>query len=106
MKTFTDTAGRTWTVSLNLGTAMAVNDKLGMDLIQPEAGAPPLLTRLGTDEFLLGEVICCLLAGRFEVHKVTAAMGGAGRRYCVHSSPTPTAARKGAGHSRSPTSTP
>jgi len=72
MKTFTDTAGRTWTISLNLGTAMAVKDKLGIDLLQPEQGDPPLLTRLGTDELLLGEVICCLLAGQFEAHKVTA----------------------------------
>jgi len=72
MKTFTDTAGRTWTISLNLGTAMAVKDSLGIDLLQPEAGDPPLLTRLGTDELLLGEVICCLLASQFEAHKVTA----------------------------------
>lgn len=72
MKTFTDTAGRTWTISLNLGTAMAVKDALGIDLLQPEAGDPPLLMRLGTDELLLGEVICCLLAGQFEAHKVTA----------------------------------
>jgi len=72
MKTFTDTAGRTWTISLNLGTALAVKDKLGIDLLQPEAGDPPLLTRLGTDELLLGEVICCLLASQFEAHKVTA----------------------------------
>ena len=72
MKTFTDTAGRTWTISLNLGTAMSVKDALGIDLLQPEAGDPPLLTRLGTDELLLGEVICCLLAGQFEAHKVMA----------------------------------
>ena len=71
MKTFTDTAGRTWTLSLNLGTAMAVKDSLGIDLLQPEAGDPPLLTRLGTDELLLGEVLCALLAGQFEAHKVT-----------------------------------
>lgn len=71
MKTFTDAAGRTWTVSLNLGTAMAVKDKLGVDLLQPEAGDPPLLTRLGTDEMLLGEVLFALLAGQFETQKVT-----------------------------------
>ena len=72
MKTFTDAAGRTWTVTLNLGTAMAVKDKLGVDLLQPEAGDPPLLTRLGTDELLLGEVLCALLEGQFVTHKVTA----------------------------------
>lgn len=72
MKTFTDAAGRTWTLALNLGTAMAVKDKLGVDLLQPEAGDPPLLTRLGTDEMLLGEVLCALLEKQFETHKVTA----------------------------------
>ena len=76
MKTFTDAAGRTWTISLNLGTAMAVRDKLGVDLLQPEAGYPgpegtPLLTRLGTDELLLGEVLCALLERQFETHQVS-----------------------------------
>jgi len=71
MKTFTDAAGRTWTISLNLGTAMAVKDSLGVDLLQPEAGDPPLLTRLGTDEMLLGEVLCALLADQFEAHNVS-----------------------------------
>jgi len=71
MKTFTDAAGRTWTIALNLGTAMAVKDKLGVDLLQPEAGDPPLLTRLGTDELLLGEVLCALLGEQFDVHKVS-----------------------------------
>jgi len=72
MKTFNDTAGRTWTISLNLGTAMAVKDALEIDLLQPEAGDPPLLTRLGTDEMLLGRVLCALLEGQFEAKKVSA----------------------------------
>lgn len=71
MKTFTDAAGRTWTLTLNLGTAMAVKGKLDIDLLQPEAGDPPLLTRLGTDEMLLGEVLCAMLEGQFVTHKVT-----------------------------------
>jgi len=72
MKTFSDAAGRTWSITLTLGTAMAVKESLGVDLLQPEAGEPPLLTRLGTDEMLLGEVLCAMLAGQFETHKVTA----------------------------------
>ena len=72
MKTFSDAAGRTWTISLNLGTALAVKDSLGVDLLQPEAGDPPLLTRLGTDELLLGEVLCALLAEQFEANEATA----------------------------------
>jgi hypothetical protein len=42
-----------------------------VDLLQPEAGDPPLLTRLGTDELLLGEVLCALLGEQFEAHKVS-----------------------------------
>ena len=71
MKTFTDAAGRTWSIALTLGTALHVKTKLDIDLLQPEAGEPPLLTRLGTDEMLLGEVLCALLEGQFETHKCT-----------------------------------
>lgn len=72
MKTFNDAAGRTWTLALTLGTAMHVKAKLDVDLLQVEVGDPPLLTRLGTDEMLLGEVLCALLEPQFETHKVTA----------------------------------
>ena len=71
MKTFTDAAGRTWSIALTLGTAMYVKTKLDIDLLQPEVGEPPLLTRLGTDEMLLGEVLCALLESQFETHNVT-----------------------------------
>ncbi|RKY23044.1 MAG: hypothetical protein DRP83_09905, partial [Planctomycetota bacterium] len=70
MKTFKDSTGRGWKISLTLGSAMAVKDALGVDLLQPEQGDPPLLTRLGTDEMLLGEVICALLADQFEANGV------------------------------------
>jgi hypothetical protein len=71
MKCFNDAAGRTWTIALNLGTAMFVKDKLGIDLLRPEDGDPPLLTQLGTDEMLLGEVLCAFLGPQFEKHNVT-----------------------------------
>ena len=73
MKTFNDASSRTWSLTLNLGTAMAVKAKLNVDLLQPEAGDPPLLTRIGTDEMLLGEVLCAMLEGQFVTHKVTEA---------------------------------
>ena len=72
MKAFTDRAGRSWTVTWTLGTAMTVKEQLGVDLLQPEAGEPPLLTRLGTDEMLLGEVLCAMLQQQFETQGVTA----------------------------------
>jgi hypothetical protein len=74
MKTFKDSTGREWVISLTLGSAMKVKSKfanLDIDLLQPEAGDPPLLTRLGTDEMLLAEVICALLESQFEKHNVT-----------------------------------
>ncbi|MDD4061990.1 MAG: hypothetical protein PHW08_14990 [Kiritimatiellae bacterium] len=71
MKTFTDTAGRSWSISLSLGSAMSVKDRLDVDLLQPEVGNPPLLTRLGTDELFLGEVLCVLLEDQFEKHELS-----------------------------------
>ena len=70
MKTFKDNAGHDWNISLNIGTAMQVKDRLGIDLLQPESGDPPLLTRLGTDEILLAQVISTLLESQFETQKV------------------------------------
>jgi len=70
MKTFKDNAGHDWNISLNIGTAMLVKDRLGVDLLQPEVGDPPLLTRLGTDEILLAQVISALLESQFETQKV------------------------------------
>jgi hypothetical protein len=73
MHVFKDNANRNWTISLNIGSAMAVKDKLDVDLLQPESGNPPLLTRLGTDEILLAQVIATLLESQFELHKIDAA---------------------------------
>lgn len=72
MRTFTDGAGRTWTLSLTIGSAKRVKDKLDINILEPEMGEPPLITRLGTDLLLLGNVICCLLEPQFEAHNVTA----------------------------------
>jgi len=71
MKTFTDAAGRTWTISITIGSVMQVKAKLGIDLMHPEVGDPPLLTRIATDDLLLAEIICTLLEGQFEAQHVT-----------------------------------
>ena len=73
MREFTDTTGRKWRIALTLGSAMQVKSALEVDLLAPEAGDPPLLTRLATDEFLLGKVILCLLSGQFEACQMTEA---------------------------------
>jgi hypothetical protein len=70
MKTFKDNAGHDWNIALNIGTAMLVKDRLAIDLLQPEQGDPPLITRLGSDEYLLAEVISLLLESQFEAQKI------------------------------------
>ena len=68
MKTFNDKDGRVWELALTLDSAIRVKDALDIDLLQPEKGDPPLITRLGTDEMLLGAVICALLGDQFDSH--------------------------------------
>ena len=71
MQTFTDSEKRTWNLTLNLGVAKTIMDRLEINLLQPEEGETPVLTRLGTDEMLLGEVICVMLEGQFLRHNMT-----------------------------------
>ena len=61
MKTFTDSASRVWTISLTIDAAKRVKSLMSINLLEPEAGEPPLLTRLGTDEILLCDVLYCLI---------------------------------------------
>jgi hypothetical protein len=70
MKSFKDNAGHDWNLAINIGTALLVKDRLGIDLLQPEQGDPPLITQLGTDEYLLAQVISVLLESQFETQKV------------------------------------
>lgn len=81
MKTFIDSASRTWTILLTINAVKRVRDLLGINLLEPEAGDPPLLTRLGTDEILLCDVIYCLVKPQADEKGVTdeefgAALGG------------------------------
>ena len=80
MKTFQDAKNRTWTIELNLGTAMqvkqhfaALNPPQPVDLLTPEDGDPPLITRIGIDEYLLAEIICVLIQPQFEKANITEA---------------------------------
>ena len=49
MKQFTDSKGDTWTVAVNGGTVKRAMDLLKVDLGDPLAGNPPLLTRFDMD---------------------------------------------------------
>jgi hypothetical protein len=70
MNTFKDNSGREWKLSLTIGSAIKVKDNLQVDLLQPEVGDPPVLTKLGVDELLLAQVIAIMLEGQFELHNV------------------------------------
>ena len=81
MKTFTDTAGRTWTVALTIDAAKRVKGLLDVNLLELEAGDPPLLTKLGTDVILLCDVIFALVKPQADAAGVSdeqfgAALGG------------------------------
>lgn len=49
MRQFKDAKGETWTVTVNGGTIKRALDLLKVDLGDPLAGDPPLLTRFDTD---------------------------------------------------------
>ena len=83
MHSFSDNAGRTWTLSLTYGSAKRVKALLGndVDLLAIEQGTPPLLTRLATDVVVLCDVIFALLKPQADEQGVTdeqwaEAMGG------------------------------
>ena len=66
MKTFQDSAGRTWTLSMTVDSVKRVRDLMQINLIEPEAGDPPLLTRLGMDDLLMLDVIYYLIRPQAE----------------------------------------
>ena len=81
MKTFTDNAGRAWTLSLTIDAAKRVKGLLDVNLLELEAGDPPLLTKLGTDVILLCDVIFAIVKPQADAAGVTdeqfgAALGG------------------------------
>ncbi len=81
MRTFRDSKGRTWELSLTIGSAKRVRDKLGINLLEPEGGDPPLLTRLATDVILFCDVLYVMVqpeAERLQVSDIDfgEALGG------------------------------
>lgn len=76
MKTFKDNNGKKWDISLTFDSAKRVRDLLGINLLAPEDGDPPLLTRLGTDELLLCDVIYCLIKPQADEAGITDEMFG------------------------------
>jgi len=57
MKTFTDNAGRTWTVLMNLDTARRVKSLLDVNLLEADKGDTTPLQRLATDLMFICDVV-------------------------------------------------
>lgn len=81
MKQFSDSAGRAWTISLTIDTVKRIRSLLGVNLLEIEAGNPPLLVRLGTDIILICDVIFAAIKPQADAAGVTdvqfgAALGG------------------------------
>ena len=72
MKIFKDAGGVEWKIVITLGAAMDIKARFSIDLLRPEEGDPPQLTRLGTDEYLLANIIAALLEDQFAEKNVQA----------------------------------
>ena len=79
MKTFTDNAGRTWTVAVNVGAVKRVKDLTGVNLASAVFG--DVVEKLAEDPVLLCDVLYALCKPEAEANGVTdeqfgQAMGG------------------------------
>lgn len=71
MKTFTDNAGRTWTVAINVTTLKQVRSLVGVDLLDVVNEGDSLLERLAGDPILLCDVIFALCKEHADAQNVT-----------------------------------
>jgi len=71
MKTFVDTAGRSWSIQLTIDSVKRVRGLLGVNLLDLVSGEPPLLTRFGTDIVLLCDVIFVLVKPQADAAEIT-----------------------------------
>ena len=60
MREFIDSTGRKWVISITIDAVKRCRDLLEINLLEPEKGDPPLLTRIGTDEILFCDLLYCL----------------------------------------------
>jgi hypothetical protein len=74
MKTFTDNAGRTWTIAINVATVRRVRDLLGVDLLEIVEGK--LIDRLIRDPILLCDVVYAVCKPEADAQNVTAEQFG------------------------------
>mgnify|MGYP007071574195 CR=1 FL=1 len=78
MRRFTDTAGRTWELSVTVGTIKRVRDLVGVDLYRLVDDSFRGLSELMADPVRLVDVLYCLCQGQAEAAKVTDEQFGQG----------------------------
>ena len=71
MKTFTDTAGRTWTVCVNVNAIKRVRSLLDVNLLEVLDDGCKLLAQLHDDPILLVDVLYALCQPQAEAQGVT-----------------------------------
>lgn len=77
MKEFKDSNGKSWKIELNIAAVKRVRDLLSLNLLEPESGEPPLLTRLGSDIILLCDVIFVLVKPQADADQIDSEAFGA-----------------------------
>jgi len=70
MKTFVDSTGRAWTISMTIGEAARLRDALKVNILSPELD--DVLVRLVTDDLFLFEVLNVLLLPQMEKYDIAA----------------------------------
>ena len=76
MRAFKDSAGREWEISITIGAVKRVRDLLKLngetvDLLSPNSGNPPLITRLFLDLCLLVDVLYALCRPRAQELRIS-----------------------------------
>jgi hypothetical protein len=71
MKTFTDSAGRVWTLQVTVSSIKRVKSLAGVNLCDLNDGEPPLIARLESDLILLFDVIFSLVKPQADAAGVT-----------------------------------
>lgn len=71
MRTFKDSAGRSWTISITVDAIKRVMGSVGVNLSELHGGDPPLIVRLEADAVLLFDVIYQLIAPQASAVGVT-----------------------------------
>lgn len=81
MKTFKDSAGRDWSVTVDFGALLRVRDATGVDLLKIHEDNFSVLNRISTDLLLLIQILALLCESQFQGKGLTrdqfcAAMAG------------------------------